>query len=141
MLIRTILAVTLVLTGCATTPTPIADARPTPQERIYYRAPEGKSLATAIFIRDAGFAGSGVYQHLTINDERAATIDVGEKATLQLLAGEYVFAVAPTELFGTSAPFAIDQKLEADKTYYYRILTDGNSLGTRIQRILGKNTN
>lgn len=135
---RAILVVAMLMTGCATAPTPIADARPTHQERIYYRAPEGKSLATTVFIRDTGLAGSAIYQNLIINEERAASIDVGEKTTLQLPPGEYVLAVSPTDLFGNSAPFAIDQKLEAGKTYYYRILTDGNSLSTRIQRMIGK---
>lgn len=138
MKIQLILLMALFLAGCATTPTPLSQALPTPEDRIYYRAPEGKPTATVVFIRDGGFVASGVYQHLTINEERAAAIDVGEKATLRLPAGEYVFAVTPTDPFGTWAPYAIDQRLEAGKTYHYRILTDGNNMDTRLHRVLGK---
>ena len=95
-------------------------------------------MATAVFVRDTGFAASGVYQHLTINEERGAAIDVGEKVTLRLPAGEYVFGITPTDPFGTHATYAIDQKLEAGRIYYYRILVDGNSLSTRIQRTFAK---
>lgn len=138
---RLIAMLVVLAAACATSPVPIADASPTPAERIYYAAQEGKEFATAVFVRDTGFVGAGVYQHLTINDERAASIDVGEKATLRLSPGEYVLAVKPTDMFGASAPFAIDQKLEAGKTYYYRILTDGNTMSTRIQRMIGKSGN
>lgn len=138
MNMRRIVSITLLLTGCATTPTPLSQALPTPEDRIYYRATDGKPTATVVFVRDSGFAASGVYQHLTINEEPGAAIDVGEKATLRLPAGEYVFAVTPTDPFGTFAPYAIDLRLEAGKTYFYRILTDGNNMDTRIQRVLGK---
>jgi len=135
---RLVTALATLAAACATSPTPISEAPPTPAERIYYTAREGKEFATAVFVRDTGFTGSGVYQHVTINDEPGASIDVGEKATLQLPAGEYVFAVTPTDPFGSTAPYAIDQKLEPGKTYYYRILTDGNTMSTRIQRMPSK---
>ena len=128
----------LALAACATVPTPMSEALPTPSERIYFRVTEGRPTATVVFIRDRGFAGSGVYQHLLINEEKAASIDVGEKVTLQLLSGEYVFSVMPTDPFGGHAEFGIDQRLEAGRTYAYRILTDGTSFSTRIQRIIGK---
>lgn len=123
----------LALTACATTPTPISEAKPTPGERIYFQSVENQPAATAIFIRDRGLAGSGVYQHLSVNGKKAASIDVGEKATLRLAAGEYVFGIMPTDPFGTHAEFSIDQRLDHDRVYTYRILTDGNTLTSRIQ--------
>lgn len=126
----------LVLTACATTPTPLTEAKATPSDRIYIQPFVGQPAATAIFIRDKGFAGSGVYQHLSVNGKKAASIDVGEKATLKLAVGEYVFGIMPTDPFGTHAEFAIDQRLERDRVYTYRILTDGNTLTSRIQRVI-----
>lgn len=128
----------LTLAGCATTPTPITEAINTPEERIYFKSTQGQPSAMVVFIRDQGFTGSGVYKHLSIDGEKAAAIDVGEKVTLLIPAGEHVFGVMPTDPFGTHAEFSIDQKLELDRTYTYRILTDGNSLGSRIQRIINK---
>ena len=74
--------------------------------------------------------------HLSINDEKAASIDTGEKVTIRLPAGEYSFSVVPTDPFGTHAVFSIDQRLEDGKVYTYRILTDGDDLKTRIQRTI-----
>lgn len=136
-----IIVMVLALFGCATTPTPISEARMTPADRIFYKPHKSEAMVTAVFVRDTGLTGSGIYKHLAINDEQAASIDVGEKVILQLAPGEYVFSVSATDPFGASAPFAIDQKLETGKTYYYRILTDGNTMSTRIQRMIGKSTN
>jgi len=138
MTMRTILAAALIVAGCATVPTPVSQAIPTPADRIYYPDARNGPVATVIFVRDTGFVGSAVYQNLTINEERGAAIDVGERATLRLSPGEYVFAVTPTDPFGSWAPFSIDQRLEAGKTYFYRILTDGNTMETRIQRVIGQ---
>lgn len=95
-------------------------------------------MATVVFVRDTGFIGSAVYQNLTINEERAAAMDVGEKVTFQLPAGEYVFGIKPTDIFGIVAPFAIEQKLEGGKIYHYRILAGGDAASVRIQRMLNK---
>ncbi|HEX8988661.1 MAG TPA: hypothetical protein VF816_11940 [Rhodocyclaceae bacterium] len=132
------IAGSLILGACATTPTPLGEATVTPAERVFHRPPVGKPTGTAVFIRDRGMAGSAVYQNLSIDGERAAAIDVGEKATIQVTAGEHVFSIIPTDPFGTHAEFSIDQNIEAGRTYYYRVLTDGNTLSTRIQRIVGR---
>jgi len=125
----------LLLSGCATTPTPVGEAKLVPQERVYFKsAPSIPSAARAIFIRDQGFLGGGVYQHLFINGERAASIDVGETLELLLNPGEYIFGVQPTDPFGTHALYSIDQQLQGGRLYYYRILIDGNSFQSRIQR-------
>lgn len=135
-----ILSSLLLLSACATTPIPISKAIETPAERRFYTTPSGGPFATATFIRDTGLFASGVYQHLSINDEKAADLDVGEKVSFRLRAGEYVFSVVPTDPFGANAPYAIDQKLEAGKSYYYRILVDGQTYGTRLQRIINNST-
>lgn len=127
----------IALVGCATTPTPLLQAKITPDDRVYFHSSNGASMSTAIFVRDTGFVGGGVYHHLSINGEKAASIDVGEKVTFRLPSGEYLFGVIPTDPFGTSAGFGIDQNLIEGRTYTYRILTDGNSLETRIQRVIG----
>lgn len=128
----------VLLVGCATTPMPVDKAKITPSERVYLKTQSSPENATVVFIRDEGFLGSGVYQNLTINEEKAAAVDVGEKVMFWLPAGEYLFGVTPTDPFGGAAGFSIDQRIEAKKTYMYRILIDGNSMTTSLQRTLGK---
>ena len=136
-MIKTFFALlTVVLVGCATAPTPLLQAKTTPDTRVYFRANNASAMSTAIFIRDTGFVGSGVYIHLSINGEKAASIDVGEKVTFHLPSGDYLFGVIPTDPFGTFAGFGLDQILVEGRTYTYRILTDGNSFETRIQRVI-----
>lgn len=125
-----------ILAGCATSSVAPAAAAPTPKERIFYtQKVSTKSPAKAVFVRDTGFTGAGVYKHLSINGEKAASLDVGERADFVLEPGEYVFSVIPTDAFGTHNDYAIDQVLQPGRTYFYRVLTDGNSMMTRIQRV------
>ncbi|MDO8699301.1 MAG: hypothetical protein Q7J75_02575 [Rhodoferax sp.] len=131
--------IALSLTGCATTPTPVLQAKSTPNNRVYFPAGNGVVTSTAIFVRDTGFASGGLYMHLSINGKKAAAIDVGEKVTFRLPSGEYVFRVTPTDPMGGSAGFGIDQNLIEGRTYTYRILTDGN-LQTRIERVIDSAT-
>lgn len=130
-----ILATLLLVSACATAPTPLGEAKSVPSDRIYAKVtPPALSSARVIFIRDQGFAGGGVYQHVFINGQRAASIDVGEQLELFLEPGEYIFGVQPTDPFGTHTLYSIDQQLQSGRHYYYRLLIDGGSLQSRIQR-------
>jgi hypothetical protein len=134
----------LVLTGslgaCATTQTPLFEAQPTPADRVFYKAPAKSSeLATAVFIRDSGLFGAALDNHLMINEVHAATLKVGEKVVLALTTGEYVFAVATVNLFSPQPVRTIDQRLEAGRTYTYRI--SAATGGPIVQRVIGQAAN
>lgn len=130
-------ALLFILTGCATSPMPIKEAQSVPGERIFRTENElVDGNAQALFVRDVGFTGAGVYHHLFIDGTKAASLNPGEKVEFFLRPGEHVFGVIPTDPFGTHALNTIDQDLKAGKKYYYRIQTDGNSFRTVIQRFL-----
>ena len=123
--------------GCATSPTALSTAKDAPPDRVFLPAPQSSaSLAKAVFVRDQGFLGSGVYQHIYVNGKKAASLEPGEKVELTFEPGEYIFGVRPTEPFGTTALYSIDQLLAAGKVYHYRILIDGNTFMSRLQRYM-----
>jgi hypothetical protein len=125
------------LTGCATTPTPIKEARPVPKDRIFLTSDANeRGNARVTFIRDGGFTGAGVYQHLFIDGTKAASLDPGETVEFVLRPGEHIFGVVPTDPFGVHAVNTIDQELRSDRQYFYRLQTDGNSMRSFIQRFV-----
>ena len=125
------------LMGCATKPVPVSHAADVPASRVYYSSkPVATGSARAVFIRDAGFTGAGVHDHLYINGTKAASFAPGEKAEFVLTPGEYIFGIIPTNVFGTHSLNSIDQDLKADRQYFYRIQTDGNSMRTVLQRFM-----
>lgn len=125
-----------VAAGCATTQIAEADAKPVPVDRVYFKGatPEPPAVAQVIFVRDTGFRGGGVYKHVSINGVRSASLNPGEKWTVTLPAGEYIFGVVATNIFNRP-DFSIDQQLQAGRTYTYRILGD-TDYSTRIHRVL-----
>lgn len=127
--------VAALLIGCATSQIPVEEAKPVPADRIYFNPKPSAGTASVTFVRDTGFVGSAVYQHISIDGERAASLDVGEKVSFRLAAGEHLFGVLKTDPFGTSAEYVIDQRLEPDRVYFYRVLIDGDSMATRLQRM------
>jgi len=135
--LKIIFAFSVALSGCATSPTPLTGAKETPSDRVFLSAPQPSTpMAKAVFVRDQGFLGSGVYQHVYVNGRKAASVDTGEKVELSLEPGEYILGVRPTDAFGTTVLYSIDQTLLAGKTYHYRILIDGSSFMSRLQRYL-----
>lgn len=122
------------LAACATTPIPITKASAVPAERIFVPTTTAGPAAKAIFVRDTGLLGSGVFHHLYINGKLAASLDGGEKIEIRLPPGEYIFGVKPTDPFGSAAVYSIDQQLKQDLVYTYRLLVDGNSFMARLQR-------
>ena len=125
------------ISGCATSPTATKDAQAAPLDRIFRTGQlpyEGNARTT--FVRDVGFTGSGVYQHLFIDGSKAASLNPGEKVEFVLPPGEHIFGVIPTDPFGTHALNTIDQDLKPGKHYFYRIQTDGNSFRSVVQRFV-----
>jgi hypothetical protein len=119
----------------------LKEATPISAARIYYNQQQAsEGMSKAVFIRDRGYLMGGADLHLFINGTRAASLETGEKLELLLTPGEYVFGVKPTDYFGAYSLYSIDQVLQADKTYYYRLLIDapypGGGALPRVQRFL-----
>jgi hypothetical protein len=122
------------VSGCATSPITNKDAQPVPADRIFHteKLPiEGN--ANVIFVRDVGAWGSGLYNHLFIDGNKAASLNPSEKVEFILAPGEHIFGVIPTDPFGQYTLHTIDQDLKPGKRYFYRISTDGTPL-TTVQR-------
>ena len=122
------------LVGCSTQPMAPEAAHAVPPERVYKHivATDPKPVPVSI-VRDSGMMGSAVYQHLSINGERLASIDVGERLDIRLDPGTYVFGVIPTDGFGTHTEQATEATLERGKQYFFRVMID-QSMVSRIQR-------
>lgn len=125
------------LTGCATSPVPLDQTQEVPGERTYLKGEDKREgNARVTFVRDKGFSGSGVYQHVYVNGVKSFSLNPGERASLNLKPGEYSFSVVPTNPFGTHVANAIDQDLKADRVYVYRIMINGATLTTSIVRVI-----
>jgi hypothetical protein len=88
---RTLVAISilLLLAGCATTPTPIGEAKQAPQGRLLaYQEKNVNTTGTLVITRDAGFVGGGCYYGVSINGIFAARLDVGETSRFFLIPGE-----------------------------------------------------
>jgi hypothetical protein len=125
----------LLITACATAPTPITDADPTPLERVYFQDAVDVPTATAIFVSDLVLLPMLADLHLLINGAKAASIAPSEKVSLKLPAGAYVFSVYNTRIFGADVQDRLEQKLDAGRTYLYRVYVSDRA-GPRIQRVI-----
>ena len=136
MKISTLLALVplALITACATSPTPVTEAVPTPQERVYFQDVVEVPTATAVFVSDSVVLPMLADLHLLINGVKAASIAAGEKVALRLPAGEYVFGVYNTKIYGADVQDTIDQKLDAGQTYLYRVFVS-DFIGPRIERV------
>jgi hypothetical protein len=116
---------------------PVTEALQVPQERIYFQDVVGVPTATAIFVRDSGILAMWVDLHLLINGVKAASIAQSEMVALKLPAGEYVFGVYNTNIYGGDVQDKIDQKLDAGQTYLYRLFWS-DRIGPQIERVIGE---
>ncbi|MFZ6677100.1 hypothetical protein [Undibacterium sp. Tian12W] len=133
----TVLATIFSITGCATSSISHDAAKAVPADRIFLTPTiTEKDNAKIIVVRDTGFTGGGVFQHLYIDGKEAARLNPGEKAEFILPPGDHILGAIPTNAFGQASLNTIDQKLESGKRYFYRIQTDGNSFRTVVQRYL-----
>lgn len=88
---NTILGISIaVLTvGCATTPTPVSEAKQAPSSRLLaYQEKKTETTSTLVVTRDAGYLGGGCYYAVSINGTLAARLDVAETSRFFLVPGE-----------------------------------------------------
>lgn len=137
----------LLLVSCSSTPTPVTTTHVVPSDRVYFKGGStADASATVVFVKDDGIWASIGYHQLFLDGKLAASLKSGERLQLQLSPGEYVFGILPVAFTSTKEEFlggysvtSIDQSLQAGRTYYYRILVDGDNT-SRIQRYVPQET-
>lgn len=131
-----ITAAAIALAGCATTPTPIADARPVPAERIYVTNQlPAQGNAHATFVRDSGMFGGALSLHVYVDGTKLASLDPGESTDLVIAPGERILGVMPTNFLGAASLKSIEQNLKPNQRYFYRLLIDTSGQAS-IQRFV-----
>lgn len=123
----------ITLTGCATTPIPSTMAKPAPSERLlaFQEKPNGSSGMLTV-TRDAGFLGGGCYYAVSINGTTAARLDVGEKSTFYVPAGEVILRAGRDPYGKALCGLGQDEwtqretLLKAGEAKYFRMSIDAN---------------
>jgi hypothetical protein len=127
----------LFIAGCSTTAIQVKEATQAPETQVrFHNNLPAQGNARAVFVRDTGLFGAGVFQHLFIDGEEAAVLNPGEKVELILPPGEHIFGVQPTDPFGFATMNSIDQDLKADRSYFYRIMMQGEDGMSTVQRFI-----
>ena len=140
-----LLFIVIALIGCAIPTTPITsmkEASAVPSMNVFYKS-EG-SVNNVVFIRDKGFQLSlntaYLFMKIDPNYEKIqlANLRPGEMVGFSLKEGEYVFSVEFNDMGIIIRENEISQKIESNKTYFYRI-SPVHSGGFQIQRTSLKN--
>lgn len=86
----------IVMTGCATTPTPVSEAKKAePSRLLAFQERSEATTASVVVIRDSGHMGGGCYSAFWINGQLAARLDVAETATFHIEPGEHRMKLSP----------------------------------------------
>lgn len=85
----------ILLSGCASTPVLIDNAKHTPADRVMaFQSTDATKTAELTVIRDGGFiAGGGCYMALWINQTLAARLDTSEVSKFYIEPGELLLRV------------------------------------------------
>ncbi len=127
-------AAAALLSACSTNAIRPQDAKATPPERVYSPLTRASLKEPNVtIVRDSGFYGSGLNIHLSLNGQKLATMDAGEKLELRLQPDTYVFGVLPSITLGSVLERSIETKIESEKKYFFRIMIE-DMVGTSIQR-------
>lgn len=119
--------VALALSGCATAPMPVSEAKPVPSDEIYgFKSPASKDSGGLTVFRDDGFVGSGCDIMLYIDGQRAAKIGPGEKASFNLPTGAVNLGtgLAESGLCSGAAIKTVAADIKPGKEAIYRINGD-----------------
>lgn len=119
--------VVLALSGCATAPMPVSEAKPVPSDEIYgFKSPASKDSGGLTVFRDDGFVGSGCDIMLYIDGQRAAKIGPGEKASFNLPTGAVNLGtgLAESGLCAGAAIKTVAADIKPGKDAIYRINGD-----------------
>lgn len=108
------------LSACATRFQSPSEASPVPAERLTLVSRDVKDAATVVFFMEMQYVPMPLNCVAHADDMEIGVIKHGERMTVKLPEGEYVFGVRPAA-FRRNLPTTIAQRLEANKTYYYRV--------------------
>lgn len=125
--------------GCSTTPVSQQSAAYVPPDRIYqpsYVGPAGgPEDGTVVFLRDAGFVGSGCSHDMYVDNVKVFAIRHGEQITIHVPAGRHFFRLETGGGLCPNIAASQETTLLAGQKEVYRILlpSDGNLRLTRLQ--------
>ena len=112
----------VLLSGCATSPTNLADVRPVASDRLL-RTPTAtnqQNSASVTIVRDSGFLGSAPSAALRLNGVPVASFRTRESLTFTLDPGDYVFGLEPSPSLGAGLrEYSLSAK--TGEHYFYRI--------------------
>ncbi len=129
----------IALAGCSTTPVSTATAAQVPSSRIYQPAFVGPATSstngTVIFLRDAGFSGSGCSHDMYIDNVKVFAIRHGEQISIHLPAGQHFFRLETGGGLCPNIAASQETTLDAGQREVWRILlpSDGSLRLTRLQ--------
>lgn len=130
---------TVALAGCSTTPVSTATASYVPGSRIYQPSYVGAAAnsanGTVVFLRDAGFSGSGCSHDMYIDNVKIFAIRHGEQITVHLPAGHHFFRLETGGGLCPNIAASQETTLNAGQREVWRILlpSDGSLRLTRLQ--------
>lgn len=115
-----IVAAAVAATGCASAPTPDADA--VPARTILAPAMTVASVGSGVLVvkRDRGLTGSGCEHRLAIDGTPFAVLRVGEVVTIYAAPGEHVLSVSSPGAICPSGIVEAGVRLEAGKRQTFR---------------------
>ncbi|QIE96559.1 hypothetical protein G5574_06105 [Pantoea stewartii] len=127
----TVLFLSLLISGCATSPVSNDEAKNVPQNRIFY---SGTGSSKIVIIRDKGWmAGGGCYVMATMDGKEAARLDTAEKVELKVIPGRHIIGLIGDRygkaLCGLTSGASKETStvINSGETQFYRITGDTNS--------------
>ncbi len=104
-----VLALTVLLPGCATQMRTVEASEPVPAGRVYLvSGTPGAGAGQIVVKRDAGWMGSACADEVYLNGQKAANVRAGEQVGFHLAAGEYVVTVTATMCAGGTSEMAVN---------------------------------
>jgi hypothetical protein len=117
----------IALSGCATSPIPVSEAKPVPFDEIYgFQNKATPNSGRLTVFRDGGLVGSGCDVVLYIDGKRAAKIGPGQRASFNLPEGEVDLGtgLADSGLCSGAAIKTVASNIKPGKESIYRISGD-----------------
>ncbi|MBA3353816.1 MAG: hypothetical protein H0U23_15590 [Blastocatellia bacterium] len=124
-----VLAAAILISGCATSPTPTASARPVPAGRIlapeYFQSRSAQDVEVLVK-RDSGLTGIANFTLLKVDGNPVAKLAAGEIARLYLPPGRHLLGAVPTvDPLRANSIIETEAHVSKDSPQLYRIYTAG----------------
>lgn len=116
-------ALAVLLCSCATNPTPNAETKPVPPQRILNAALLQAQAHTGVVAvkRDPGSMAGGCYTELLVDEHPVARLKAAERLVLHLPLGEHVLSARPVCPLGAHGLAEVAVTVSADAPSSYRI--------------------